>query len=219
MLNEILKVQMPKRLFRGPLARKSLRLKLAMQRQNTSLMDREIAAASDEIVQELEDWVDAFVDYGHVISFDNGETRAIRAVAMHDGTLFWLVRKTGKSKGFHSDRSDPLAAIEQAEAAWRARKLVRRNWQAVQHLARDLLLGRRRFRVRLEDAYASPLCSMGIAAFMRRMRISHITETPGWFAAVLMRIDPQVGFVIHQAYLRETQRTELSGTPSLSTAS
>ncbi|MEM6891371.1 MAG: hypothetical protein AAF636_25070 [Pseudomonadota bacterium] len=217
MLKEFPKTHLRRRMLGGPLARKPLRLKLAMQRQDTSLLDREIAAASGEIVQEREDWVDAFVDYSHVISLDKGKTRAIRAVAMHDGTLFWLVRKTGKARGFHSDRPDPLAAIEQAEAAWRARKLVRRNWEAVQELARDLLLGRRRFRVRLEDAHASPLCSMGIAAFMRRMCISQITETPGWFAAVLMRIDPQVGFVIHQAYLRETRSTELSGMVGLST--
>jgi hypothetical protein len=218
MLNEIPRTHLRRHLRGGPLARKSLRLKLAMQRQGTSLLDREIAAESDEIVQEREDWVDALVDYGHVISFDKGETRAIRAVALHDGSLFWLVRKSGKARGFHSDRQDPLAAVEQAEAAWQARKHVRRNWDAVQDLARDLLLGRKSLRVRLEDAHESPLCSMGIAAFMRRMCISHITETPGWFAAILMRIDPQVGFVIHQAYQRETQSTELSGTLVPSTA-
>lgn len=204
--------------FHGPAAQESLRLKLAMERQATSLLDREIAASSDQIVREREDWVDALVDYGNVFSCDGGKTRAIRALALHDGALFWLVRRTGKARGFHSNCLEPQSAVQQARAAWRARKLVRQNWDVVQRIARDLLFGRRRFKIRLEDAHASPLCSMGIAAFMRRMRISHVTEIPGWTAAVLMRIDPQVGFVIYQAHLRELENNELSETPELSPA-
>lgn len=188
-----------------PAAVHLLRLKLAMDRQNTSLMDREIGSTSDSIVREREDWVDAFVDYDHVVSFDGGETRAYRAVSVSEGTLFWLVRRDGKTKGYHSDCTDPLAAVEQAQAAWRNRKLIRGNWDAVEQLARDLLLGRKQLRVRIEDVYSSPLCDMGVSAFMRRMRISGVTEAPGWLAAMLMRIEPQVGFVIYQAHVRATQ--------------
>lgn len=182
-----------------------LRLKLAMDRQMTSLIDREMASTSVSIVREREDWVDAFVDYDHVVSFDGGETRAYRAVSVSEGTLFWLVRRNGKTKGYHSDCSDPLAAVEQAQEAWRNRKLIRGDWDAVEQLARDLLLGRKRLRVRIQDAYSSPLCGMGMSAFMRRMRISGVTEVSGWLAAILMRIEPQVGFVIYQAHLRVTQ--------------
>ena len=182
-----------------------LRLKLAMDRQMTSLLDREMASTSDAIVREKEDWVDAFVDYEHVVSFDGGETRAYRAVSVSEGTLFWLVRRTGKTKGYHSDCADPLAAVEQAHEAWRNRKLIRRDWDAVERLARDLLLGRTKLRVRIQDAYSSPLCNMGVSAFMRWMRISGVTEVSGRLAAILMRIEPQVGFVIYQAHLRATQ--------------
>ena len=99
MLKETLKILTG----RGPHVRHSdrqrLRQKLAMQRPMSSLIDRELAAASDEIVLEREDWVEAFVDYGHAVSFDGGETIAFRAVTLHDGTLFWNVRRDGKTKG------------------------------------------------------------------------------------------------------------------------
>ena len=72
--------------------------------------------------------------------------------------------------------------------------------------------------MRIEDAFASPLCTMGVAAFMRRMRISQVKEISGRLAAILMWIDPQVGFVIYQADLREKQSAKLSGTPALDAA-
>lgn len=216
MVNKFPETQIRRSAFSRISTRKSLRLKLAIQRQDISPRDIKTAAACDQIVREREDWVDALVDYAHVISFDKSETRAIRAVDLHDGALFWLVRRTGKAKGFHSNCSEPLAAVQQAEAAWQARTLLRRNWGAVQEMARDLLLGRRRFNVRLDDAHASPLCSMGIAAFRRRMRMSLVTEIPGWLAAVLMWIEPQVGFVIYQAHLRDLQSKGHSATPAQS---
>lgn len=218
MLDETLGTQTRQRAFTRRTRKRDLRRKLAMQRQMTALLDHKIVAASDDIVLEREDWVEAFVDYGHCFSFDGGKITAFRAIAVHDGSLFWLVRKNGKAKGYHSDRTDPLGAVEQAEAAWQGRKRVRRDWSAVEALARDLLLGRRALRVRIEDAHASALCTMGVTAFMRQMRISHIQEISGRLAAILMWIDPQVGFVIHQAHLRETQNAELSAKPVLDAA-
>lgn len=193
-----------------PALERRLRLKLAMDRQMTSLIEREIASISSSIVREREDGFDAYVDYDHIVSFDGGETRAYRAVSVSEGTLFWLVRRSGKTKGYYSDCTDPLIAIERAEAAWRNRLLIRKNRDAVDRLARDILLGRRRLRVRLQDAYSSPLCEMGVSAFFRRMRISGVTEIPGWLAAIFMRIEPQVGFVIHQAHLWASQDKKLS---------
>lgn len=204
MLEPVTKPSFFQTIVAGSAPAHQLRLKLAMDRQMTSLIDRELASTSASIVREQEDWVDAFIDYDHVVSFDGGETRAYRAVCVSEGTLFWLVRRTGKTKGYHSECTDPLAAVEQAQAAWRNRKLIRGNWEAVERLARDLMLGRTRLRVLIEDAYSSPLCKMGVSAFMRRMRISGVTEVSGRLAAILMRIEPQVGFVIYQAHLRET---------------
>lgn len=183
----------------------SARLKLVMQCKMQPHLNRDIAADSDEIVLEDEDWVKALVNYSHAVSTDGGRTCAFRALDMHSGSLFWLVRKEGKSRGYHSDKPSPLAAIAQAETAWLERKRIRTNWQSVEELARDLLLGRKRLRVRLEDAYESPLCTMGIKAFMRRMRLSGVTQISGRTASILMWIDPQVGFVIHQANLRAHQ--------------
>ena len=175
---------------------------LAMQRPMTSLIEREILTTSECLAFERENWVDAFVDYGHTVTFDRARTRANRGIATADGTLFWLVRRDGKAHGYHALADDPLAAVEEAERAWSRRRKVRARWSEIEATAHDLMVGRRRFGVAVEDAFASPLCTLGIRAFMRRYRIPAHREVSGRFAALLMRIEPQVGFVIHEAERR-----------------
>ncbi|MDJ1006699.1 MAG: hypothetical protein QNJ13_02650 [Paracoccaceae bacterium] len=179
-----------------------LRQKLAMDRQMTSLLDREILTYSDEIVFERENWVGAFVDYGHAVSFDEGRMTSYRAVEAREGRLFWFVRRSDRKLGYHAARHDPLDAAEEADGAWRGRRAVRQDWDFVEGLAKDLIAGRRRFRVHIEDAFNSPLCPMGIEGFLRSVGLRNVKEISGRFAAFLMKIEPQVGFVIHQAYRR-----------------
>lgn len=180
----------------------ALRQKLAKDRRMVSLIEREYLTHSPDIVFERENWVSAFVDYGHEVSFDRGRTRVCRAVNVRDGALFWMVRQQGKRLGYHAEGDDPLAAVEQAETAWAGRRAVRQNWAEVEALAADLLTGRRSFRVRVQDAFDSPLCSMGVRGFLASMRMSEDRDVSGRMAAMLMKIESQVGFVIHQAHLR-----------------
>ncbi|MBD3664083.1 hypothetical protein H9Q16_09135 [Sulfitobacter sp. TSTF-M16] len=198
--------------FTNPPRIPRVRQRLAMVRQMTSLMEREMLTLSDDLVYERENWINAYIDYGNSASFDGNRTTAYRGVALADGTLFWLVRHKDKKYGYHSTEDDPLAAVEEAELAWQRRKEIRGQWDQVEALARDLLLGRRTFRVGIEDAYASPLCTMGVEAFLKRLRLQNIREVSGRFAAILMTFDAQVGFVIHQAFLRHAnEQTEQIG--------
>ncbi|MEM9760891.1 MAG: hypothetical protein AAF968_00010 [Pseudomonadota bacterium] len=176
----------------------------------TSLLDRELLAVSDDIVEEREDWIMAFVDYGHAIECPNEPTTAFRALDASDGSLFWLVRRDGKRHGYHSRAADPHEAISEAQAAWQRRAKVKKEWAFVERLKRDALLGRVQIKVRLEDAHNSPLCTMGIEAFLSRMRLGHVREISGRMAAILMWIDPQVGFVLHEAYSRSTRAIDAS---------
>lgn len=191
------------------------REKLAMERPMSLFCEREIAAASNDIMLERENWIEALVDYGHAINVPGIEATAYRSLHTLDGTLFWLVRRSGKMDGYHAEAFDPRDAIEEASTAWKLRKRVRRNWSDVERLSRDLILGRKRITVRIDDAYASPLCTMGVNAFMRRFGLMHVRVLSGWLAAILMRIDSQVGFVIHQAHLRELREAECSGSATL----
>lgn len=189
-----------------------LRQKIAFQRPMISLLDRELLAISDDIVEERENWIRAFVDYGHAIECPNGQATAFRALDASEGSLFWLVRREGKHHGFHSRAVDAYDAIDEAHAAWQCRRQVRQDWAFVERLMRDALLGRIQFKVRIEDAHSSPLCGMGIDAFLTRMRLEHVREISGRMAAILMWIDPQVGFVLYEAHRRSTREVDRSDT-------
>ena len=185
-----------------------LRQKLAFQRPMISLLDRELLAISDDIVEERENWIRAFVDYGHAIQCPNGQATAFKALGSSDGSFFWLVRRDGKHHGFHSRAVDPYDAIAEAHAAWQRRRQVRKDWAFVERLMRDVLLGRIQINVRIEDAHNSPLCGMGIEAFLTRMGLGHVREIPGRMAAILMWSDPQGGFVLHEAYSRSMREAD-----------
>lgn len=175
-----------------------------MQRPMTSLLERDILTVSNELVYDYQNWVAAFVDREHKVSFDGGLTTAYRAISISDGVLFWLVTRVDKKFAYHSEKLDPMDAVLDAEAAWIGRKAVRRQWHKVEELARDLLLGRQKFDVRVDDAMRSPLCGMGIREFMRRNRMQNVKQVSGRVAALLMKIDPQVGFAINQAFHRHS---------------
>ena len=180
----------------------ALRNQLVNTRQMTSLLDRELALATNEVKRETINWVPMWVDWGHAIRSDCNTATALRAITDRS-ELLWYVRHDTKKHGYHSLHSDPFEAIHEALGAWQKRKLVRAEWQQVHHLSRDLIVGRKRLTVTREDAEDSALCTLGIKWFADRFKLSRKRSISGRTAALLMKVEPQLGFVIHQAALRE----------------
>ncbi len=177
------------------------RLTLAKQRRMTSLLDKEIAAESADMTFSKTDWVPLYFDRGNKVISDCGQIWAFRALTLK-GEFLWLVFANDKVRGYHALTADPHTAIDLAKASWAHRRAVRRDWDIVERAARELLLGRLRFDVRIEDLHASPLCHLGGEGFRRAIGMGRINRMPGWLAALAMKIEPQMGFVIHAALQR-----------------
>lgn len=170
-------------------------------RQMTSLIDREIALAANEVKRETVNWVPMWVDWNHAVRSDCNSATALRAITDH-GELLWYVRHDSKKHGYHSLADCPFTAFDEAMQAWRMRKLVRGQWPQVRNLSRDLITGRKTLVVTVQDADQSALCSLGIKWFCDRLHISRKTALSGRTAALLMKIEPQLGFVIYEAAQR-----------------
>ena len=174
---------------------------LASQRQMTSLTDKEILSQGVDFVFYKTDWVPLYYDTGYVVTSDCGMIKACRAATL-TGQLLWLVFHPKKAHGYHALEQDPVAAIERAQAVWARRAQVRTNWAEVEQSARDLIMGRQKFDIRMEDAEASPLCILGIQGFLRGIGMANVRRMPGRLAAMLMKVEPQMGFVIYEALQR-----------------
>ncbi len=188
------------------------RTELARQRQMTSLIDREIAAASDDIVYNSENWVRMWIDEAQTVLSDCGQIKALRGIDEH-GTLLWMVRHAERKHGYHSTESDPVAAMEDASDAWARRRAVRQDWERIETIARDMRAGRRDLTITLEDADRSPLCTVGIRAFLARIGMANLQRASGRLAGLMMKVEPQVGFVIHEAALREAAQENAPQAP------
>lgn len=188
-------------------AHTTARLALAKTRPMTSLMDAEIIAVGEELVFYKSDWVPLYYDLNHKVRSDCGRINAFRARTLK-GAFLWLVFTPEKARGYHADCSDPFEAIAMAERSWAGRRAVRANWEMVEQTARDLLAGRQQFDLRVEDLHACPLCTMGIEGFRRKIGLGRVTRIPGWLAALLMKVEPQVGFVIHAAKERQARQVD-----------
>ncbi|MEX0280964.1 MAG: hypothetical protein AB3N13_07200 [Arenibacterium sp.] len=175
---------------------------LAKQRQMTSLIDKDIISQSEDLTFDRTDWVPLYFDKGYAVRSDCGTATAYRAVTL-DQQLLWLVFTDNKERGFHATAECPVEAIEQAQQIWEKRRNIKRDWYLIEQAARDLLAGRAKFSVTLEDAHKSPLCSLGIEGFLSSIGMGRVTKISGRMAAMLMRIEPQVGFVIYEAMQRE----------------
>lgn len=178
------------------------RLMLARQRTMTSLLDMEYAAEGPDMLFSKTDWVPLYLDLGNAVKSDCGQICAYRALTLR-GVFLWMVFASGKGRGYHASTDDPHEAIERAKAAWDKRRAVRQDWDLVERTARDLIWGRQRFDVRREDLLASPLCHLGAEGFLRAIGARRAQRLPGRLAALLMKIEPQMGFVIHAAMQRE----------------
>jgi len=174
---------------------------LINKRKMTSLMERELALALNEVKRETANWVPMWVDWGHTVRSDCNTATAIRAIT-DKGELLWYVRHDQKKHGFHSLESDPFDAFADAMVAWKKRALVRAHWAQVKALSRDLMLGREEFRITMDDAEQSALCTLGIKWFRERLHIANKPDISGRFAGFLMKVEPQIGFIIYEAALR-----------------
>lgn len=179
----------------------ALRKALINTRQMTSLIDREMALATNEVKRETVNWVPMWVDWGNTVRSDCDTATAIRAIS-DKSEMLWYVRHDRKKHGYHSSQSDPFSAFGEAMGAWKKRAEVRAEWANVKALARDLILGRENFRVTMDDAEQSALCTLGIKWFRDRMRISKKPDITGRTAGLLMMVEPQLGFVIYEAAKR-----------------
>lgn len=174
---------------------------LAKERQMTSLIEKEIISAGADFVFDKTNWVPLYFDRNYAVTSDCGKMTAYRAVTTK-GQLLWLVFTPAKSHGYHALCADPVAAMEEAQRAWARRRAVRQDWASVERSARDLIFGRQKFDIRLEDAQASPLCTLGIEGFLAAIGMSRVKRISGRMAGLLMKIEPQMGFVIYEAMQR-----------------
>lgn len=176
--------------------------RLAQERPMISLIDRDIIALGGDFIPLRSDWISLFYDTGHKVISDDGSQYAYRAITTR-GELLWFVFSTGKTRGYHSEETCPFAAFDEARAALAQRREIKSRWSDVQTIARSLRRGRIRFDILIEDAHSSPLCAMGTRHFLRSVGLPGITRLSGVQLAWLMLLEPQLGFVIHQAALRE----------------
>ena len=179
----------------------ALQEELVNTRQMTSLLDRELALGLKEVKRETANWVPMWVDWGHAVRSDCDTATAIRAIT-DKGELLWFVRHDTKKHGYHSLEDDPFSAFVEAMNAWEKRALVRAHWAQVKALSRDLVMGRETFRVTLKDAEQSALCALGIKWFRERMHIAHKPDVSGRLAGLLMKVEPQMGFILYEAGVR-----------------
>lgn len=185
---------------------------LADQRQMTSLIEKEIIAQGADFIFYKKDWVPLYYDTNYTVTSDCGMITAYRAATL-SGKLLWLVFHPNKTHGYHALDDDPIAAIERAESAWARRAHVRQNWPEVEAAVCDLILGRQKFKIRMEDAEASPLCVLGIEGFMSSIGMANVRQMPGRLAAMLMKVEPQMGFVIYEALQRHRKSMPQTGLP------
>lgn len=175
--------------------------KLAGQRQMMSLVEQEILASAGVFCFDKADWVKLWCDTGNVVTSDCGRITAYRAITL-DGTLLWYVFHDSKKRGFHAGETDPFAAIEAAKDAWARRRQIRARWDEVESIATDLRKGRQKFDVLVSDAHRSPLCSFGIKGFLTSIGMGRANGLNGRLAGVLMKLEPQLGFAIYEAWKR-----------------
>lgn len=180
--------------------------RLARERQMMSLMEKEMIPLVEPFARKRENWVPMWVDLGNRVVCDTGAAVALRAITDR-GELLWFVRQTGQRLGYHAQDDDPVAAMASAQAARAARRAVRGRWDEVRRLRDDVLRGKHRFEVHINDAYASPLCRLGVDGFMRRLGMGRVQRVPCRMAAAMTYVDEQVGFVLWQAWLRHRAQT------------
>ncbi len=187
--------------FNSKAKHRGLMEKLVAERTQQSAIERFCSNYDADIVFDRADWVSALVDTRNVIRFPTQKVTATRAITLQ-GKLIWLIRSVHYARAYHSSEPDATSATKDAVRAWTRRSDMRRYRDDVRAIVSDLRWGRKRFRIHVDDAYASPLCNEGVDGFLRSIGVGRFTDFPGWFIAWCFALDRQVGFVIWEAYKR-----------------
>lgn len=175
---------------------------LLSQRSMAERRETSLEVRPEGLIFDRSDWVSAWLDPRQSVISATGVVTATRGITI-GGRLLWLVRKAGLDRAYHSRQADPIAAMAEAETAWRRRIELRPFRAEVRQIVRDLRWFRRRLDIYVEDAYRSPLCNEGVDAFLASLGISGLRRYPGWLIAWAYALDRQVGFVIWEAHLRD----------------
>lgn len=146
-------------------------------------------------------WVTLWYDPDHAVQSECGGMTAFRAITA-TGDLLWYVAPAGDAPVYHAHCADPHEAIEHATVALGAQIDLNRRWMHIERLARELRSGALHFDITPQDIARAP-----VAPFVFHMAI-YLTrklagrDMSGREAALLMKVQPSVGFVIHAAWLR-----------------
>ncbi|MEL6571403.1 MAG: hypothetical protein AAFQ64_07090 [Pseudomonadota bacterium] len=170
---------------------------LVTARGGLSLIEQDFAIEA-QVERETADWVPMWVDLEHAVRSTRHQATAYRAIT-DDGILLWYVRHDKKKRGYHSRASTAVDAFADAAQTWQTRRAIKRNWDQLKALQTDVLMGRKTVDVTIEDARAGGLCTLGIEGFMRRFGIANRTRISGRLAALLMKVEPQMGFALYRA--------------------
>lgn len=175
---------------------------LIMARPMTSLIEKEILLATDIIQPGFDRWVGALVDAGHFVPSEDGRIIAWRAIDRH-GQLFWLVDSRFEAMRYHATHASAHAALTEASAAFACRRRAKRDWPQVEALRHDLLRFRRRLTVTRDDAQDAGLSMLAINSFCDRLGLGGRMRIPGWLAALLMGLEPDIGYALLAAARRQ----------------
>ena len=181
-----------------------LKRSLICTRPDTSLIDKEILSEGDHLRFDKSNWVRCWYDTDHRYEDPSGEVRVLRAIST-EGELFWLVHHENKKHPFHADTDTGEEAVEMARLFWGRRRVTRCRMAHFSKLRREVLLGRQRETVLVEDAARAGLCAMGKRAFMRRMGIGNRAAVSTRVVALLSFVEPQAGMVLQAAFDRKAR--------------
>lgn len=177
------------------------RARLAVERKLLSADYPGLMATSGDIEWHNESWVKMWIDRSYIVHSPCGTMHARRGITV-DGQIIWLVQHPVRPRAFHAVGHDPAMAFRRAADAWARCDALRALRPEIKALARDLIWGRARLDITIEDAAASPLSAVEVRSFMARLRLSGTRQISGRLAALLTFVEPQVGFVIWTAHQR-----------------
>lgn len=183
------------------------RARLAVERKLISADFPGFHKQDGDIEWHSESWVGMWVDRSFRVASPCATMTAHRGITK-DGQIIWLVQHPMRPRAFHAVGHDPVMAFRRATDAWARCDELRQRRDEIKALTRDLLLGRARLDITIEDAAASPLSAVEVRSFMARFRMAGTRRISGRLAAVLAMVEPQVGFVIWTAHARRQAQRE-----------
>ncbi|MEP4248996.1 hypothetical protein [Tateyamaria sp.] len=196
----------------APHRRSALFKTLVGERKTQNGTDQGQQPSTDGFTFVDRDWVTLWYDRDHAVRSDCCGMTAYRAITT-TGDLLWYVAPEGKAPVYHAQCADPFQAIEHATVALGAQGDLNLRWAFIERLASDLRSGARTLDITLGDVQCSPVAPAGIRMFMAclaRLGARHISAR---YVAMLMKVSPGLGFVLHTAWMRSQTNAASKNTP------